>query len=49
MDLSIIVAAYNVEQYIDQCIKSLLQQETKYQYEIIIVNDGSTDETLQKL
>lgn len=49
IDLSIIVAAYNVEQYIDQCIKSLLQQETKYQYEIIIVNDGSTDETLQKI
>ncbi len=45
IDLSIIVPAYNVEEYIDDCIKSIKNQVTKYSIEIIIVNDGSTDST----
>lgn len=44
-DLMIIVPAFNVEQYIDDCINSLLSQKTNYTYEIVIVNDGSTDNT----
>lgn len=44
-DLSIIVPAYNVEQYIDACIKSLLSQTTRYKCQIIIINDGCTDNT----
>jgi len=45
--ISIIVAAYNVEQYIDRCLDSLtIQDIPSYEYEIIIVNDGSTDSTL---
>ena len=40
--ISIIVPVYNVEEYLDECINSLLNQ--KYDnYEIIIVDDGSTD------
>lgn len=46
MLLSIIVPSYNVEKYIGKCIKSLLTQE-EIKYEIIIVNDGSTDSTLR--
>ena len=45
IDLTIIVPAYNVESYIEQCMDSILRQETKYAYEVIIVNDGSTDGT----
>lgn len=45
LDLSIIVPMYNVEEYIVDCINSVLQQKTKYQYEIILVDDGSTDDT----
>lgn len=45
IDLSIIVPAYNVEEYIDDCIKSIKNQVTKSSIEIIIVNDGSTDST----
>lgn len=45
IDLTIIVPAYNVELYIEQCMDSILRQETKYAYEVIIVNDGSTDGT----
>lgn len=45
VDLSIIVPAYNVESYIEECLMSLINQKTKYNYEAIIVNDGSTDNT----
>lgn len=44
IDISIVVAAYNVEKYINECIKSLLNQSCD-NYEIIIVDDGSTDST----
>lgn len=43
-DLTIIVAAYNVEDYIAKCIESLLTQDIK-DIEILIVDDGSTDRT----
>ena len=49
VDLSIIIAAYNVEQYIKECIHSALRQETKYNIEVIVVNDGSTDGTKEQL
>lgn len=42
MDLSIIVPVYNVESYLRECLDSLLDQNLK-DYEVIIVNDGSTD------
>ena len=42
---SIIVPAYNVGNYIDECIKSVISQ--KFQdYEVLLINDGSTDNTL---
>jgi glycosyltransferase involved in cell wall biosynthesis len=45
---SFIVTIYNGEIYIDRCLESLLNQ-TYDDFEIIIVNDGSTDGTLKKL
>jgi len=45
--LSIILPAYNVQQYLSKCIESLLTQDILISdYEIIIVNDGSDDHTL---
>ncbi|WP_051258762.1 glycosyltransferase family 2 protein [Chitinibacter tainanensis] len=44
MKLSIIVPVYNVEKYVVQCISSLLQYKTA-QVEIIVVNDGSPDQS----
>ncbi|MDH6305590.1 glycosyltransferase involved in cell wall biosynthesis [Parabacteroides sp. PH5-13] len=46
MMLSIIVPAYNVEEYLDRCIASIIIQQLK-DYEIVIINDGSTDQTLK--
>jgi glycosyltransferase involved in cell wall biosynthesis len=44
MQLSIIIPVYNVEANIEKCVKSLQQQDIcKEDYEIIIVNDGSPD------
>ncbi len=40
--VSVIVPVYNVENYIDKCLNSLVNQ-TMQDIEIIIVNDGSTD------
>lgn len=43
MKYSILVPVYNVENYIEQCVDSLLSQTFKGEYEIILVDDGSTD------
>ncbi|MFV0380343.1 MAG: glycosyltransferase family 2 protein [Anaerorhabdus sp.] len=45
--VSIVVPVYNVENYIDRCILSLLNQ-TYFNIEIILVNDGSTDNSAAK-
>jgi len=48
MDLSIIIPAYNVEEYLAECLDSLLTDSVKGlndSFEIILVNDGSTDST----
>ncbi len=44
MLLSIIIPAYNAATYLEKCISSLLCTSS-YLYEIIIINDGSTDNT----
>jgi glycosyltransferase involved in cell wall biosynthesis len=41
--ISIIVPVYNVEQYLDKCVQSLIRQ-TYPHIEIILVDDGSTDQ-----
>lgn len=40
---SIIVPVYNVADYLTECIGSLLAQDTESPYEILLVDDGSTD------
>lgn len=44
--MSIIIPAYNAERYLERCLVSLLQQDmSSDEYEIIVINDGSTDKT----
>lgn len=45
IDISVIVPVYNCEQYLDDCISSLLKQ-TFDNYELIFINDGSKDNSL---
>lgn len=45
---SIIIAAYNIEDYIEKSIKSVLSQTFK-DYELIVVDDNSTDSTREKI
>lgn len=44
-DISVIVPCYNSEEFIVDCIQSILHQQTHYSFEIICVDDGSTDKT----
>lgn len=48
MKISIIIPIYNKESYLDQCLKSL-QNQTHKDIEVICVDDGSTDSSLQIL
>jgi len=48
IDLSIIVPVYNVEDYIEECITSLLEIPIRNK-EIIVVNDGSTDSSIDRV
>lgn len=46
--VSVVVPAYNEEKYIADCIKSLLAQDFPTEaYEIIVVDNGSTDRTME--
>lgn len=50
IDLSIIVPVYNVEKYIRSCIESIFKQGLDdASFEVIIVNDGSTDRSMEMI
>lgn len=42
-DVMIIIPVYNVGNYLEQCIDSILNQQTSYTYQAVFVDDGSTD------
>lgn len=46
LDLSIIIPVYNGEAYLEECLDSVLGPEFTGQYEVIAINDGSTDQSL---
>lgn len=45
MTFSILIPAYNVSKYVEQCLESVIQQ-TYTDWEIIVIDDGSTDGTV---
>ncbi|MFA6253931.1 MAG: glycosyltransferase [Candidatus Paceibacterota bacterium] len=46
-EVSIIIPVYNKFKYTYRCLKSLLEAEPGLKYEVIVADDGSTDETLR--
>ena len=47
MDLSIIIPVYNMSKLINRCLDSIFNQSTRYSYEVILVDDGSTDNSVE--
>lgn len=46
VDLSIILPVYNAAPLLNRCLDSIFNQTTKYEYEVILVDDGSTDNSI---
>jgi glycosyltransferase involved in cell wall biosynthesis len=46
-DISVIIPALNEEKYLPKCLESLSRQSRKNQFEIIVVDGGSTDRTVE--
>lgn len=49
LDLSIVIPVYNAEKHLEKCLDSILNQRTNFSYEVICVNDGSSDNSLKIL
>ncbi|SES40189.1 Glycosyl transferase family 2 [Butyrivibrio fibrisolvens] len=45
--ISIIIPVYNCEKYLEECLNSINNQKTTFTYEVIIINDGSTDRSAE--
>lgn len=48
-DLSVCITTYNLYDYIDEALESVMNQKTRYSVEILIGDDGSTDGTIEKI
>ena len=49
MKLSVIVPAYNLERYIGECLRSVLDQHADFDYEVLVCDDASTDNTREEI
>ena len=49
IDFSFVIINYNCKKYIKNCLKSCINQKTKFNYEIILVDDASTDKSLKEI
>ena len=47
MDLSIIIPVYNASKLLNRCLDSIFSQKTHYSYEVILVDDGSSDNSVE--
>lgn len=43
MDLSIVIVNYNVKEFLTQCLESIYRSKTDYAFEVIVVDNASTD------
>lgn len=49
MKLSVIIVNYNVKYFLEQCLNSILASKTDFEYEIIIVDNNSSDQSVPYL
>lgn len=49
IEISIIIPVYNTQEYLKQCLNSIINQSYKVSYEIICIDDGSTDKSVDIL
>jgi glycosyltransferase involved in cell wall biosynthesis len=47
--VSVVIPVYNAIDHIEECLASVINQRTPFSLEVIVVDDGSTDGTLEKL
>jgi len=47
MKISVIIPVYNIADYLPRCVKSIIGQAADQDIEIILINDGSTDESVR--
>lgn len=47
--LTVVVPSYNTEKYIDECVSTFISEKSINDIEILLISDGSTDNTLEKL
>lgn len=47
--VSVIIPVFNAEKTIEECVETMLRQEVPFEFEVIVVNDGSTDGTPELL
>ena len=45
LDSYVIIPCYNSQDYLEECLETILNQKSSCTYEVVAVNDGSTDET----
>ena len=48
-DLTVIVPTYNNASFLKRCLDSIINQKSQYKVQVIIINDGSTDNTVELL
>lgn len=46
LDVSVIVCCFNEELFLERCLRSILSQKTQFNFEVIVVDDASTDNSL---
>ena len=49
VDASVLIPTYNRKEILRKVLSGLFKQETQYSFEIVIVDDGSTDGTFESL
>lgn len=47
IDLSVIIPVYNAALLLERCLNSIFNQSTTYSFEVILVDDGSTDKSVE--